>query len=482
MTVLRRSGRVARRALLLIASATLAACATAPAYRKPALDLPALWQAEAPFGPARPQDANAKGPWWLAFADPVLDALEAQALAQSPTLAIAAARLTQARSQAALADANTQPTVAASAGAARQKTSANRPLSNYNVPNVATVQNEYRLGAAVSWEADFSGRLQLAIEGARAGTEQAQADLENARLLLTADVAQAYFRLRALDDESQVVSGTLASQGRALAQVVARHELGAISGLDLAQQRSLQDVTRTQLELLQLQREQVLHALATLVGQAAPGFTLAARNPGATPGQPMALPLPAPGLPSDLLQRRPDVASAERAVAQAHVQIGLASSAYFPTVLLGTNGGWDSNGLSSLFDAKSLLWSFGVSASQTLFDGGRRQAGVDLARAGHVAAVERYRQTVLTAMQEVEDGLTGLSALQRASLQAATATASLQRVLTLATDRWTLGAASELEVITAQQALLTNQRLQVQLQGQRQQLTVFLFKALGGGF
>jgi len=263
-------------------------------------------------------------------------------------------------------------------------------------------------------------------------------------------------------------------QQRALELIGARHDLGAASGLDVAQQQALLDGTRVQLDLLRRQRGPFEHALASLVGVPAPGFALAADL------REIEVPTIPIGLPSDLLERRPDVASAERAMAVANAQIGVASAAFFPSLTLGGNLGTERRELPLLFNAPSLLWSVGVSATQALFDGGRMQANVDFARAGHVAAVASYRRVVLQAMQEVEDGITGLSALERAAAQAQLAVDSAAKVLQMATARYEGGASTYLDVISAQQALLAAERQATQLRGQRWLTAVFLIKALGG--
>ena len=267
---------------------------------------------------------------------------------------------------------------------------------------------------------------------------------------------------------------SIALQRRALDLAQARHQLGATSGLDVAQQQALLDNTLTQREVLLRQRSQFETALAALTGRPAPSFALPRQVlERVAPAVPVAI-------PAEVLQRRPDVASAERAVAAANAQIGVARAAYFPTIALSANGGLDSRLLSTVFDAPSLLWSLGVAVTQPLFDAGRTDANVAIAQAGYQLAVANYRRTVLTAMQEVQDGLNGTVVLDRALAQARQAEQSAQRVLQLANDRYEGGAASYLEVITAQQTLLTAQRQVAQLLGQRMLVTVFLVKAVGG--
>ncbi len=456
------------------AVALLAACAAGPDYKKPALDLPAAWKIEAPWRESAPSDTVAKGAWWQRFGDPQLDALEQKALAGSPTLAIAGARLAQARGAVGVASAGLFPQVGVGGREARQRVTANRPLSGYNTPNFSTTQNDFSTAFTVSYEADLSGRVQRTIEGARASAEQSAADFENIRLLLTADLATAYFNLRAADIELDVLARSIDLQKRLLVLATARHDLGAASGLDVAQQQALLDSTLTQVEVLRKQRSEFEHALATLTGAPAPVFALA---PDVKVRVPPSVPV---GVPSDVLERRPDVASAERAMAAANAQIGIASAAYYPSIFLNGAYGSESRLLSSLFEAPSVIWSLGATAALTLFDGGRRQANVDIAKAGYDATVANYRRVVLTAMQEVEDGITGLSALERASERAQAATASAARVLDLASARYEGGVATSLEVIAAQQGLLASERLSAQIVAQRLLASVFLVKALGG--
>jgi NodT family efflux transporter outer membrane factor (OMF) lipoprotein len=312
------------------------------------------------------------------------------------------------------------------------------------------------------------------IEGARASAAQSAADFQNTRLLLTAELATDYYTLRELDIELDVLSRSIALQRRSLELATARHDLGATSGLDVASQQALLDSTLTQVDLLYRQRSQFEHAIATLTGTPAPLFSVA---PNVRELVPPDVPI---GVPSDVLERRPDVASAERAMAAANAQIGVATAAYYPSIILGPAYGVESTSVASLFNASSLLWSLGVSIAQPLIDSGRIRANVDLARGGYDLALANYRRLVLTAMQEAEDGITGLAALDRATAQAQVAIDSTRRVLDLANTRWEGGVATYLDVITAKQGLLNNERLSTQLKGQQLLTTVFLIKALGG--
>ena len=468
-----RSTSVALACALLIG---LAGCAHAPAYRKPALPMPVTWQVEEPWRVGTPEDAAAKGPWWQHFGDAQLNALEQQASSNSPSLELANARLAQSRATLAATGSGLFPQIGLTGRVARLKISEDRPLTNYNSHNFSTVQNDQQLALAVNYEVDLAGRVQSTVEGATASAQQVAADLENTRLVLSADLATNYFNLRALDNELDVLGRSIALQRRALELMNSRHDLGAATGLDVAQQQALLDTTLVQVDVLRRTRGQFEHAIATLVGIPAPQFSL---PPDVRELTPPPVPL---GVPSDLLERRPDIASAERAMAAANAQIGVTNAAFYPSIVLGPSIGFDTTRLSTLFNASSLLWSLGLSATQVLFDAGRSDANLAFARAGHAATVANYRRVVLGAMQEVEDGITGLAALERASAQARVAVNTATKVLDMATARYEGGASAYLDVITAQQSWLTIQRQATQLTGQRMVTSVFLVKALGGGW
>jgi multidrug efflux system outer membrane protein len=452
----------------------LGACAVSPPYTRPKVDVPVSWKVEAPWRESSPNDAAPKGEWWLRFGDPELDTLIAKALNDSPTLALAGARLAQARALIASATSGLFPQVTLAARAQRFQISANRPLTNYASPNFSTVQDDFALSLGVNYEADVFGRVESTIAGARAQGEQAAIDLENTRLLLTTDLATAYFNLRQVDLELDVLARAIDLQKRSLGLVTSRYDLGAASGLDVAQQQAVIDSNLTQIDLLRRQRAQFEHAIATLIGTPAPVFALVA-NPKRS--APPAIPI---GVPSDILERRPDVAAAERAMAAANAQIGVAKAAFYPSIVIGPSLGVQSASLARLFDAPSVIWSLGASILQPIFNAGRLDANLEFARAGYEATLANYRRIVLTAMQEVEDGILGGAALERSHAQAQFAIKSAARVLELATTRYEGGVATYLDVITAQQALLNADRLASQLEGQRLLVSVFLVKALGG--
>lgn len=464
----------------------LSGCVGTPPVPQDLAAAPSSWQTPVqalsvpgtagPWRLASPEDTRDKGAWWTLFKDDHLDALEQQALLASPTLQAAAARLRQARGLVDVAGGARLPRVDANLKDTRTRTSANRPAANASAQAVSTIQNDAVLTGSVSYELDLFGRLREDEKSAIALAQQARADLLNARLVLSADLAAYYFSIRATDAEIAVLQQGLAAQTQASQVLTARYEGGASSRLDVAQQQALVDATRTQLTLLQKQRQQLEHALATLTGVPASSFRLAVTAlPTWTPAVPV-------DLPSDVLQRRPDVASAERAVAAANAQLGVASAAWFPSITLNASGGWEARDWARLIEAPSLLWAVGGGVAQSIFDGGRTKAKEDQAHAAHELALANYRQTVLRALQEVEDGLSALNALDAAQAQSQAAIQSAQRVLDIAQARYAGGLATYLDVVTSQQNVLNNQRLSSQLRGQQLQATTYLIKALGGGW
>ena len=458
----------------LLCFALLAGCASAPRYEKPQLELPVAWKVEEPFREGAPNDAAPKGRWWERFNDPKLSELTERALDANPTLAAAHQRLAQARATLGVVSGQAVPQVSLTGRTQRFRVTENRPLTNNASPNFSTTQIDFAFGLSASYEADFAGRVASAVAGARASLEQSAADLENVRLLLTADLATAYFNLRQTDIELDVLARSIDLQRRSLTYARTRYDLGAGSSLDVAQQQALLDTTLTQVDILRRQRALFEHALATLVGTPAPLFSIA---PDAREMTPPAVPI---GVPSDVLERRPDIAAAERAMAAANAQVGVANAAFYPSITLGATAGLQSRNLDTVFDTPSLVWSLGVSLLQPLIDGGRIRANFDFSKAGYEIAVANYRRVVLSAMQEAEDGIIGLAALERASIQSRTSVESARRVLTIVSTRYEGGVANPLEVIVAQQALLNSERLAAQLVGQRLLASVFLVKALGG--
>ncbi|MDR6406956.1 efflux transporter outer membrane subunit [Paraburkholderia terricola] len=464
-------------ALAVTASAALlAACTVGPDYQRPQADVPPAWQTDSYWRVGVPSHAPISPDWWQTFGDTTLDTLETQALAQNQTLAAASAHYEQAKATLATTRAQQTPEVDLNASASRFRISRSRPQTNYATPTMSTVQNNLQLGPSINYDTDLFGRIRRQVEGAAASAQQSADDLANARLVLTTDLATSYFSLRELDAEIDVLNQSVKLQQKALDYVTSQHDLGAVSGLDVLQQKSLLDSTRVQAQLLLNQRAQFEHAIAALVGVPAPQFSIAPRALDAK------LPAIALGVPSDVLQRRPDVASAERAMAAANAQIGVAKAAFFPSLTLTPSIGWESTQFASLLSAPTLMWTLGAAAGQVLFDGGRRAANVQFASEGYKATQATYRQTVLNAFQQVQDGITGLSVLDGAAKESHAAVADAQHLLALANDRYSGGLVAYLDVITAQQSLLNSERQDVQIRGQQMTLAVSLVKALGGGW
>jgi NodT family efflux transporter outer membrane factor (OMF) lipoprotein len=397
-------------------------------------------------------------------------------LQANQSLAAAQDRLSQARSLARIASSAYFPQLDTDPNGQRQRISGNRPLSGSTVPLTPVTQNVFTLPFSASYELDLFGRVRRNLEAANASLQSSAADLENVRLVLTAELAADYFNLRELDREAGVVRQSVEIQQKGLDLVNHRHEGGVASGLEVAQQAALLDSTATQLSLVEQQRAQYEHAIAVLVGKPASAFTLAAAPFDATPP-----PIPT-GVPSEILERRPDVASSERQMAFENAQVGLATAAFYPHITLSGSGGWESSDIATLMSAPSAFWSIGGDLLQPIFNGGRNRANLAAARASYDESVANYRQSVLVAFQQVEDGLSGLALLDQAAKTQQTAVADSHRALDIANNRYVGGVTTYLDVITAQTTLLNNERLATQLLGQQMVTSVYLVKALGGGW
>ena len=462
------------------------ACTVGPRYSRPAAPAPApdAWKTQPPWEQAAPKDSIPKGSWWQIFHDPSLDAYEEELLKANQSLVAARDRLDQARSLARVATAGLFPQVSADPSAVRERGSGNRPL-NGAAPTVFNgitqtvppyTQSVYTIPFSINYEVDLFGRVRRDVEAANASLQSTAADLGNVQLILTAELAADYFMLRELDAEYQVVQESVGYQRKGLDLVDNRHNGGIASGLEVAQQAALLDSTLSQLALVQQSREQYEHAIAVLLGRPASNFTLSAAPLKATPP-----PVPL-GVPSDVLERRPDIATAERQMAYENAEVGIARAAFYPHITLSGSGGWQSTDISSLLNAPSLFWSLGADALQPIVEGGRNRANLAAARSAYDQAVANYRQSVLTAFQEVEDGISNLSTLAQALKTQAAAVEDARRALEIANNRYVGGVTTYLDVITAQTTLLTSERLETQLLGQQMVSAVYLVKALGGGW
>ena len=453
----------------------LAGCTVGPNYKRPAAPVPAKWDVSPPWREADPKDAVPKTAWWTLFHDDDLNGLETQLLVGNPTLAISIATLEQARATAAIQNATLFPTVAVGPTAGGQRYSGNRATGS-NIPLSPIIQGSYTIPFSVSYEVDLVGKRRRTIEAAQAAYQANTADLENVRLVLTAELAADYFTLRQLDTEIAILTRTVQALQKGLDLVNSRHAGGVASGLDVAQEETLLNTTRTQATLLMQQRKQFEDAIAVLVGKPAPDFHLVSREVNVEP------PNIDTTIPSDVLERRPDIAEAERQMAVANAQIGIAKAAYYPSLVLFGQGGWNSATLSELFNASSGFWAVGANVAQDIFSGGALRAQMQYSQAGYNGSVAQYRGTVLNAFREVQDNVTGLEVLDSARQSQADAVASARRQLELANSRYVGGLVSYLDVVNAQQNLLSNEQEAAIIQGQRLVTSVLLVKALGGGW
>jgi NodT family efflux transporter outer membrane factor (OMF) lipoprotein len=451
-------------------------CTVGPNYKRVTAPVPAKWDVSEPWRESAPKDGFAKGEWWSAFHDDELNGLEKQALDENQTIKISTARLEQARASAAVQIATQFPTLATAPSAQRQRLSGNRP-ANSNFPVASPVsQSNFVLPFTVGYEVDLFGRRRRSIEAAQASYQANAADLENVRLVITAELAGDYFTLRQLDTELGILNRTVETLQKGLQLVDSRHKGGVASGLDVAEEETLLNTTRTQAILLKQQRKQFEDAIAVLVGKPAPDFHL---SPKELQDAPPALDA---GLPSDLLERRPDVAEAERQMAVANAQIGIARAAYYPSLNLFGNGGWQAADIAKLMNVQSTFWAVGANVAESIFTGGSRRAQVQFAKAGYDANVAAYRDSVLNAFREVQDDVTGLTVLDQANQSQQQAVDAARRTLDIASSRYTGGLVNYLDVVNAQQNLLNSEQELAVIHGQRLVTSVLLIKALGGGW
>ena len=459
-----------------------AGCSFAPKYATPAVQTPSAFKELAPeqfqeadvWRAAAPKDNMIRGKWWEMFHKPEMNALEDQVVISNQTVAAALANFLAARAVVKQTRSQYFPTVTASPSVTRSRQS---PLlaQSGSSPTPSTV-TEYALPFDASWELDFWGRIRNTVKASSLEAQATFADLENVRLAMQAEVAADYFQVRVLDAQKQILDAAALAYQQSLTLTQVQHKTGLASGQDVAQAETQLDIARAQATDLGIQRAQLEHAIAMLLGKPASLFSIAT-NPLAV--DPVAIPS---GVPSQLLERRPDIAAAERRVAEANAQIGVARAAYFPTITLSGSVGYQSTSLGNLVSGPSLAWAVGSTLAQTLFDAGKRQAVTEQARAIYRGTVANYRQTVLTAFQEVEDNLSTLRILSQELQQQNAAVESSQRYLTLASDRYQSGVDSYLTVITAQTTLLSNQETAMNLRMQQMTASVQLIKALGGGW
>ena len=448
-------------------------CSVGPKYSKPTTQIPPSYKENENWKPAQPSDEARKGNWWEIFRDPQLNALEEQLSVTNQSLRAAVDRFQEARDVLRATRSALFPLVNANVSASRQRQSSNRALRGATSP---TNYSDFILAGDVSYEADVWGSVRRTVESSRTLAQASAANLETIRLSLHAELALDYLTLRGLDAQKQLFDTNVDAFEKALQLTESRFQGGVASREDV-------DLAATQLEQTRAQdiditsaRDQFEHAIAVLIGQPASSFRL---DPAPMPATP---PVPPPGLPSELLERRPDIAEAERRVASANEQVGIARAAFFPTITLGLLGGFESGQFPTWLTGPSAIWSIGASAAETVFDAGRRRAVSDQTVATYDEMVADYQQTVLISFQEVEDSLSDLRVLDNEAKTQDAAVAAANRALEQSTNRYKGGLDTYLTVITAQSAALANERTAVSLLTRRLTSTVLLVKALGGGW
>ena len=459
--------------LLAIAAFQLSGCTVGPKYHRPAAEVPPAYKEVGNWKPAQPNDRNLGANWWEIFQDPQLNTLEAQVSVSNQNLKAAEAQYTQARALVRYQRANYFPTVTVDPSATRNRISNHRPAS---VVSNGITYNDFQIPFELSYQLDVWGRVRRTVESYREQAQASAADLATVNLSMHSQLALSYFQARTLDAEEQLLNSTVTQYEQALELIENRYAGGIASDLEVEQARTQLETTRAQAIDVGVGRAQFEHAVAVLIGKPPASFSL----------PPIPLTMPPPpipvGLPSELLERRPDIAAAERLMASANAQIGVAKSAYYPLVNLAALGGFESGSPTTLLSGPSILWSAGPSALLTVFDVGRRRAASDQAIAAYDQAVANYRQTVLTGFQQVEDNVAALRVLEHEAQVQGKAVTAAQKYLELAITRYKGGVTSYLEVTTAQSAALTDELTAVNILGRRMVDAVTLIQALGGGW
>jgi len=459
-----------------LAGVMLGGCMVGPDYVRPSAPMTPAFKETDGWKVAEPSDHLSRGAWWEIFGDPELNALQAQLDPANQNLRIAEARLREARAAIRFNRAALFPTLSASAGLSAVRISGNQPFRSQSTSTNLGSSGDLLASIDLSYEVDLWGRIRRTVAAARHEATATAADLETARLSLHAELAIDYFELRAVDAQKQLLDETVTAFGAALKLTTTRFQGGAAPKSDVAQAQTQLDTTRAQATDVTVQRAQLEHAIAILLGRPPADFGVPPRPLDTRPPD---IPV---GLPSQLLERRPDIAAAERRVAEANEQIGIAKAAYYPALVLNASVGFEGTTFGNLLNASSLLWSVGASITQTIFDGGRRRATSDSVRAAYDATVAGYRQTTLTAFQQVEDNVAALRILEREAQEQRQAVESAQLSLQLFSIRYRGGVDNYLQVITAQTVTLTNQRAEIDILSRRMVASVLLVKALGGGW
>jgi NodT family efflux transporter outer membrane factor (OMF) lipoprotein len=458
----------------------LGGCMVGPKYSRPTVPMTPAFKEPPPdsfketsdWKVAHPGEPSISAKWWESFRDPQLSALEEEVAAGNQDLKIAEARFRQARAMIRFNRAAEFPTISTSPSIVSLRQSGNRP--NFPVSPKAT--GDFVLPFDVSYEVDLWGRVRRTVNAAREEAQASAADLATATLSIRAELAFDYFELRAADAQKQLLDNTVKAYADALRLTRNRFEGGAAPKSDVAQAQTQLDTALAQDTDIGVQRAQFEHAIAILLGKPPAAFSVA---PAPLNLEPPVIPA---GLPSELLERRPDIAASERRAEEANEQIGIARAAFFPTVTLSGSAGFEGSSILNWLNWPSRFWAVGPSLAQTLFDAGRRRAGSDAAIAGYDAAVAAYRETTLTAFQQVEDNLAALRILENEEHQQRDAVTSAKESLQIFTNRYQGGVDTYLQVITAQTISLTNERNEIDIQRRRMDSSVLLIKALGGGW
>ncbi len=455
---------------VLAAAAMLAACAAGPDYVRPAMPVPAAYKEAGDWKPAEPRPAASGLAWWQAYGDPVLDGLETDAGNANQNLRQAEAAYRQAKAIADADRAGLFPSLGLSLGAQRART---------NTTGIR-IGNAFSAGLGASWEPDLWGSVRRQVEAGEAGAQAGADDLAAARLSIQTTLAQDYLQLRIADQQRGLYADTIEAYKKALNLTTAQHNAGVALQSDVSLAESQLAQAQAAAVDLEATRAQLEHAIAVLTGRAPAQFALAA----VPASQPLALRMPAApaGLPSDLLEHRPDIAGSERRAAAANANIGVAKAAYFPQLTLSASGGFGAAALGNLFDTPSRVWSLGAALAQTIFDGGLRRAHTAQAEAAYDIAVAQYKETVLGAFQQVEDELALLRLLSQEVQYQDQAVRSSQQAQQSALAQYRAGTVSYLNVVTTQTTLLNNQRTAMQLRGRMLAASISLVAATGGGW
>jgi len=451
----------------------LGACSFAPPLKTPEVPAADAYKETGPWTQAQPADRLPRDSWWTLYDNAELDGLQEKLIAGNPTLAAALANYAQARALSDQARAGLFPTLGLSAGVERERESVNTPLRGATTP---VYYNDNSVGASVGYELDLWGQIRNEVAAGKANADAAAADLDNARLSLIAQLVDDYIQLRSLDRDSAILDETVKAYTRALSLTEQRHNAGISPGLDVAQAQTQLNTARSQAAQTLAQRALMEHAIAALLGVSASSFSIQPEIVA------IKLPQVPTGVPSTLLQRRPDIAGAQRRMIAANANIGAARAAYYPTLTLGAQGGFESGGFSNWLSAPSSFWAIGPNALLSVFDGGLRRAQVAQARAEFDASAANYRNTVVGAFQQVEDSLAALNHYHDAAVDEKAAVDSSQRALDLSMALYLKGATDYLTVVTAQASALQTQITALNLDTLQLRASVDLIRALGGGW